>query len=77
MTPKILSALLLTLAMTPPVKSALPATPLEPVYHALFSQQDGQAWQQLINLWPQMSSATHGDRRWTPRCLANAAMTCR
>lgn len=61
MKPKILTALLLTLAMISPAKSALPATPLEPVYHALFSQQDGQAWQQLINLWPQMSSAAQRD----------------
>jgi len=36
----------------------LPSTPLEPVYNALFSQQNSLAWQQLINLWPQMTSAT-------------------
>src|SRR5476649_153318 len=39
-------------------QAALPVTPLEPVYHALFSQRTDQAWQQLINLWPQMTSTT-------------------
>jgi hypothetical protein len=56
-----LTALLAMLAMTCSARGALPATPLEPVYHALFSQQNGQAWQQLINLWPQMSSAAQRD----------------
>lgn len=36
----------------------LPSTPLEPVYNALFSQRNGLAWQQLINLWPQLTSST-------------------
>jgi hypothetical protein len=35
----------------------LPSTPLEPVYNALFNKQNSLAWQQLINLWPQVSSA--------------------
>lgn len=47
------AALLLVSGMA---HSALPVTPLEPVYHALFSQRNDQAWQQLMNLWPQMTS---------------------
>jgi len=36
----------------------LPSTPLEPVYNALFSKKNSQAWQQLINLWSQIASST-------------------
>jgi Protein of unknown function (DUF2861) len=38
------------------VHAALPATPLEPVYHALFREQPATAWQQLLNLWPTLDS---------------------
>ncbi len=38
--------------------ATLPSTPLEPVYHALFSQRNDLAWQQLLNLWPQLTSST-------------------
>jgi len=50
------TTLLLFTAMS--AQAALPVTPLEPVYHALFSQRTDQAWQLLINLWPQMTSTT-------------------
>lgn len=35
----------------------LPSTLLEPVYNALFSKENSMAWQQLINLWPQVTGA--------------------
>jgi hypothetical protein len=37
-------------------RAALPVTPLEPVYHALFRGEAPAAWQQLINLWPRLNS---------------------
>lgn len=47
---------LLLLACLGPARAALPLTPLQPVYDALFREQAGTAWQQLINLWPGLNS---------------------
>lgn len=46
----------LLLACLGPARAALPLTPLQPVYHALFREQAGKAWQELINLWPGLNS---------------------
>lgn len=53
----ILSGMLL-MALSGQTSAALPATSLEPVYHALFNQQNALAWQQLINVWPALSGST-------------------
>lgn len=55
---------LLLLTMQNTAEAALPATPFEPVYHALFSQHNDLAWQQLIILWPQLSSTTQRTMWW-------------
>lgn len=55
---QILLAMLLLAGHSGRTGAALPPTLLEPVYHALFSQQNSLAWQQLINLWPQLTSTT-------------------
>jgi Protein of unknown function (DUF2861) len=57
MRPRLLSGLL-WMALGGQTSAALPVTPLEPVYHALFSQQNALAWQQLINAWPELNSTT-------------------
>jgi len=36
--------------------AALPSSPLEPVYHALFTQRNDLAWQHLIGSWSKLNS---------------------
>jgi hypothetical protein len=39
-----------------PARADLADTPLEPVYHALFSGNAQATWQQLITIWPRLNS---------------------
>ncbi|MDX6022235.1 DUF2861 family protein [Scandinavium sp. V105_16] len=55
--------------------AALPVTPLEPVYHALFSQQTALAWQQLIAVWPQLNSNAQR-RAWQEALNAVISAQC-
>ncbi|MEO6917517.1 MAG: DUF2861 family protein [Collimonas sp.] len=50
------SAFLLMLSCAGTARAGLPDTPLEPVYHALFSGNASATWQQLIALWPRLDS---------------------
>ena len=66
---------LLLLCCLGTARAALPQTPLQPVYHALFREQAGTAWQQLINLWPGLNSDAQR-QAWQAALAALVARQC-